>query len=323
VSGPAVASPRRRPHRAGRLDLVVAAAVLVLWPAPARAWGPAAHIDFATESLRYLSLAVPLLRRLLLAHPDAYLYGNFLADNVVGKNRAPEPLHAHSWPVGRRLLDAAADPVERAFAAGYIAHLWADQVAHREFVPAKLIESFAGRGLRHIYWELRFDSRVLQARPDTAETWRRIVRERPAGLERFLAAHLHPALLSHRASHGIFSGTMAMQRRPAWMQAAERVDHRSPFPLPGDEFRWYRERSVDAILAFLSDPAARRTPPPDAVGAPVLAEALRIRRALRLTRLRRSLPPGAWLQLGPALRDAVARGRPLADAVRDTIGWDP
>ena len=66
---------------------------------------------------------------------------------------------------------------------------------------------------------------------------------------------------------------MAVQRRPAWMQAAQRVDHRSPFPLSGAEFDWYRARSVDAILAFLSDPDAVRSTPPDAVGGPVLARA--------------------------------------------------
>jgi hypothetical protein len=297
--------------------------LVLLWSSPAHAWGPAAHIDFASESLRYLALAVPFVRRLLLAHADAFLYGNFLADNVVGKNRAPEPLHSHAWHVGRRLLDVAGDPVERAFAVGYAAHLAADQIAHREFIPAKLVESFAGRGLRHVYWELRFDSRVLQSQPQVADIWRRVAQDHAPGLERFLAAHLHPALLSHRTSHGIFAGTMAMQRRPAWMQAAERVDRHSPFPFPGDEFRWYRERAVDAVLRFLSDPDGRRTTPPDAVGAQPLAEALRIRRELRRSRRRHSLPPGAWTKLGPALRDAVAHGRPLAEAVRATIGWCP
>ena len=292
-------------------------------PAPAQAWGPAAHIDFASDSLRYLALAVPLLRRLLLAHPDAYLYGNFLADTVVGKNRAPEPLHSHAWHVGRRLLDAAGDPIERAFAVGYAAHLAADQIAHGEFIPVKLVESFSGRGLRHLYWELRFDSRVLQTRPEVAETWRRVVRVRPEGLDRFLARNLHPALLSHRTSHGIFAGSMAMQRRPTWMQAAERVDRRSPFPFSGDEFRWYRGRAIDAMLGFLSDPDGLRTPTPDPVGSRMLVEALRIRRELRRARRRRSLPPGAWTRLGAALRDAVTRGRPLADAVRETIGWCP
>jgi hypothetical protein len=295
----------------------------VLWAAPAHAWGPAAHLDFASESLRYLALAAPFIRRLLLAHGDAYLYGNFLADNVVGKNRAPEPLHSHAWHVGRRLLDVAGDPVERAFAVGYATHLAADQIAHREFVPAKLVESFAGRGLRHVYWELRFDSRVLQLHPEVAETWRRVVRERADGLQHFLAAHLHPALLSHGASHGLFAGTMALQRRPAWMLAAERVDRRSPFPFSGDEFHWYRERAVDSILAVLSDPNGRRTSSPDAVGAQCIAEALRIRRELRRARRHRSLPPGAWIRLGIALREAVAEGRPISEAVRATIGWCP
>lgn len=298
-------------------------ALFLLSPAPAFAWGPAAHIDFGAESLRYLALAVPFVRRLLLAHADAYLYGAFLADNVVGKNRAPEPLHSHAWHIGRRLLDVAGDPVERAFAVGYAAHLAADQVAHREFIPAKLVESFAGRGLRHVYWELRFDSRVLQARPEVAELWRRVAREHPDGLDRFLAAHLHPALLSHRTSHGIFTGTMALQRRPTWVLAAERVDRTSPFPFSGEEFEWYRHRAIDAVLAFLSDPDGRRTPPPDAVSGQAIAEALRIRGELRRARRRRSLPPGAWSRLGAALREAVAQGRPLADAVRDTIGWRP
>lgn len=264
------------------------------------------------------------MRRLLLVHPSAYLYGAFLADNVVGKNRAPAHLHCHAWSVGRGLLDVAADPVERAFAIGYAAHLAADEVAHREFVPAKLIESYPGRGLRHIYWELRFDSRVLQARPEVIETWRRVAgEERAAGLRRFLARHLHPALLSHGASHSIFAGTMAMQRRTTWLEAARRVDQRSPFPLSGEEFEWYRERSVDAVLGFLSDPDGERSPPRDAVGAAELEEAKRLRRGLRRARRSRPADPAALARLGPALRLAAAARRPLAAAVREVLGWAP
>jgi hypothetical protein len=314
---------RGRVRLPARLDALLVLGLVLLLPSPALAWGPAAHIDFGLESLRYLALAVPVIRRLLLAHADAYLYGSFLADAVVGKNRAPEPLHCHAWHVGRGLLQAAGDPLERAFAVGYVAHLAADAVAHREFVPAKMVESFEGRALRHVYWELRFDSRTLQARPAVVAEWRRVVREKDDRLDRFLAAHLHPAMLSHRASRGIFAGTMLMQRRPTWVQAAERVDRRSPFPLTGDEFEWYRRRAVDAVLAFLSDPECARTPQPDPLGSPQLAEALRLRRELRRARRRRGIPSGAWARLGPALRSAVAEGRPLGDAVREVLGWCP
>jgi hypothetical protein len=267
---------------------------------------------------------VPFVRRLLLAQPSAYLYGAFLADNVVGKNRAPADLHCHSWRIGRGLLDVAGDPVERAFAVGYAAHLAADEVAHREFIPAKLVESYPGRGLRHVYWELRFDSRVVQTRPEVIDTWRRVAGDERAGdLRKFLARHLHPALLSHRTSHSIFAGTMAMQRRPTWLQAAERVDRRSPFPLSAEEFEWYRERSVDAVLGFLTDPDGERTPQRDAVGAAEIEEAQRLRRELRRARRRRPASPAALARLGPALRLAAAAGRPLADAVRESLGWSP
>lgn len=267
---------------------------------------------------------MPFARQLLLAHPSAYLYGGFLADNVIGKNRAPAHLHCHAWSVGRGLLDVAADPVERAFAIGYAAHLAADEIAHREFIPAKLVESFSGRGLRHVYWELRFDSRVLQVRPAVIETWRRVAEgERTEGLRKFLARHLHPALLSHGASHSIFAGTMAVQRRATWLQAARRIDHRSPYPLSGEEFEWYRERSVDAVLGFLSDPDGERSPPRDAVGAAEIEEAKRLRRELRRARRRRPADPAALARLGPALRLAAAARRPLAAAVREVLGWSP
>ena len=267
---------------------------------------------------------MPFVRRLLLAHPAAYLYGTFLADNVVGKNRAPANLHCHSWRVGRGLLDVAGDPVERAFAVGYAAHLAADEVAHREFIPAKLVESYPGRGLRHVYWELRFDSRVLQVRPEVMDTWRRVAEgERAEGLRKFLARHLYPALLSHGASHSLFAGTMAMQRRTTWLQAAQRVDRRSAFPLSAEEFEWYRERSVDAVLGFLSDPDGLRTPSRDAVGATEIEEAKRLRRELRRHRHSRPASPAALARLGPALRLAAAAGRPLADAVRECLGWSP
>ncbi|MBN1770144.1 MAG: zinc dependent phospholipase C family protein [Deltaproteobacteria bacterium] len=306
------------------LDVVLAALLVLLLPEAARAWGGAAHIDFGTESLRWLALVVPFVRRLLLAHPAAYLYGAFLADNVVGKNRAPANLHCHSWSVGRGLLDVAGDPVERSFAVGYAAHLAADEVAHREFIPAKLVESFPGRGLRHVYWELRFDSRVLQMRPDVIETWRQVAEgERAEGLRKFLARHLHPALLSHGASHSLFAGTMAMQRRTTWLQAAQRVDRHSPFPLSAEEFEWYRERSVDAVLGFLSDPDGERSPPHDAVGAAEIEEAKRLRRGLRRARRSRPVSPEALARLGPALRLAAAARRPLAAAVHETLGWSP
>jgi hypothetical protein len=301
-------------------ETALLATLVLLLPATARAWGPAAHLDFGSEALRFLALAVPFVRRLLQGDPDAFLLGGFLADSVIGKNRAPEPHHSHRWMVGRSLLAAAGDPAEASFSVGYLAHLAADEVAHREFVPAKLVDSFEGHGLRHVYWELRFDSRVLQRQPAIADTWRRLAREPRARLEHFLAAHLHPALLPHPTSRGLFAGGMTLQRGSPWIAAARRIDRRSAFTLGEDEFDHYRKRAVDAVLAFLGDPECERGPEPQPVGLPEIREAQRLRRALRAARRRKLLPPGAVERIGPILRIAVAEGRPLADAVAEATG---
>ncbi len=299
----------------GRTGFLLAFVVALLMPSAAHAWGAPAHIDFAMEALRWLAVAAPAVRLLLLRHPEPFLYGSVVADVVVGKNRAPQRLHCHRWEAGMELVEAASDPAERAFAFGYASHLAADSVAHGEYVPAKLVESFEGRGLRHAYWELRFDSRALQRRPDLRAVWLDLSRARFPRLDRFLAGHLHPAVLSHGASRGIFAGSMLFQRRRAWMRAARRIDHRSTFPLSGGEFDWYRERAVEAILRFLSDPEGRVDPPPDPVGAEPIASALALRKDLRRARRAHALPARAWLAMGPALRDAVAARRPLADVV--------
>ena len=68
--------PRFRPAAA----VIIAAALLLMLPDHAWAFGPATHVLLGSTMLDMLHLLPPDLAQLLRAHPQSYLYGNMAAD---------------------------------------------------------------------------------------------------------------------------------------------------------------------------------------------------------------------------------------------------
>jgi hypothetical protein len=90
---------------------------------------------------------------LIKKHKQDFLYGNIMADTILGKKYLPDDKSSHSWDVGLKLFDQAKSWPERAFAYGYLSHLAADTVAH---------ETLTGEmgNVGHTWVELKADSLI-------------------------------------------------------------------------------------------------------------------------------------------------------------------
>jgi hypothetical protein len=117
------------------------------------AWGPMTHMYLGNELLSCASLLPAGIFALLKKHKQDFLYGNLMADMILGKKYLPDDKSSHSWDVGLNLLDQAKTWPERAFAYGYLAHLAADTVAHET-----LTEDLGNLG--HTWVEMKADSLI-------------------------------------------------------------------------------------------------------------------------------------------------------------------
>ncbi len=129
--------------------LLVAGFIFI--PSFAFAWGPLTHMYLGNELLSCVSLLPAGIHALLKKHKQDFLYGNLMADMILGKKYLPDDKSSHSWDVGLKLLDQAKTEPERAFAYGYLAHLAADTVAHET-----LTDDLGNMG--HTWIEMKADS---------------------------------------------------------------------------------------------------------------------------------------------------------------------
>jgi hypothetical protein len=105
------------------------------------------------ELLSYTSLIPAGILALLRKHKQDFLYGNLMADIILGKKYLPDDKSSHSWDVGLKLLDQAKTWPERAFAYGYLCHLAADSVAHEALTEEK-------GNVGHTWVEMKADSLI-------------------------------------------------------------------------------------------------------------------------------------------------------------------
>jgi hypothetical protein len=131
--------------------ILLLASGIILIPSFAFAWGPMTHMYLGNELLSCASLLPAGIYALLKKHKQDFLYGNIMADMILGKKYLPDDKSSHSWEVGLKLLDQAKTWPERAFSYGYLAHLAADTVAHET-----LTEDLGNMG--HTWTELKADS---------------------------------------------------------------------------------------------------------------------------------------------------------------------
>lgn len=137
---------------------------------PALAWAPGMHF-FLGSRLLELGLVGGSLGSLIAAHRASFLYGNVVADVIVGKNMLDFEEHSHNWAVAQLLRDEANGPSRRAFAVGYWTHLAADTVAHNLFLNEQETSAdFTMPNFDHLYLELMADAWVPKSTSARIET---------------------------------------------------------------------------------------------------------------------------------------------------------
>jgi len=133
--------------------VILLVAGFILIPSFAFAWGPLTHMYLGNELLSFSPLIPAGILALLRKHKQDFLYGNLMADMILGKKYLPDDKNSHSWDVGLKLLDQAKTWPERAFAYGYLSHLAADSVAHEALTDEK-------GNMGHTWVEMKADSLI-------------------------------------------------------------------------------------------------------------------------------------------------------------------
>jgi hypothetical protein len=123
----------------------------ILIPASAFAWGPLTHIYLGSEMYSMGSLLPAGLFEIIRRYRKDFIYGNLMADIIVGKKYLPDSKNSHSWDVAFDLLNVTKTKQQKAFVYGYMSHLAADTVAHNIYTADK-------KNFGHTLMELKADS---------------------------------------------------------------------------------------------------------------------------------------------------------------------
>jgi hypothetical protein len=242
----------RRGRRRGRSALAAAgigAALLLLMPDPAWAFGPATHVFLGRTLLDMLFLLPPALAELLRAHPQSFLYGSMAADISFAKKYVPAGRHCHFWHVGEEILHEAGNDRLRAVAYGYLSHLAADTIAHNYFVPRQLLLTSSTRALGHGYWEHRLDAQL-------GEPFGTLARQVVMDYDHSEADHLFDSVLSgtifsFETNRRIFRGMIRMQDNDRWKAVFDRVLQNSRWVLTPLTIDAYTSRAFDFVVDYL------------------------------------------------------------------------
>ncbi len=244
-------------------------------------WGPGLHTQLTRrvlEMVRCLREPSPS-HRLVLAHPQSFLYGNIAADLVNFKNYGGMKNHCHNWNIQERLETRARTDRERAFILGYLCHLAADVTAHNHFVPYHLVHGVPPIILGHTYWEALADAGV------TDEEW-----EIVAGLRSDRSLHQDEKLiwrtvrwraLGARSNKWIFNNILLVSLRQPWREMVRRADARQGrYPIDREFLDHCRTGCIHNMMAVFDPARLSALKLRDPTGREALRGARRMRREL-------------------------------------------
>lgn len=160
------------------------------------AWGPLTHIYLGSEIYSYAPLIPAGIMALLRRYRQDFIYGNLMADMILGKKYLPDDKSSHSWEVGLNLLKQARKGSEKAFVYGYLSHLAADTVAHEALTEDKW-------NIGHAWIEMKADSLINKAYWFESLTINKAVQIRN---DRFLEESLDRYIFSFKTNKRIYKG---------------------------------------------------------------------------------------------------------------------
>jgi hypothetical protein len=294
--------------------LTIALLLLLITPEAAWAWGPPTHAFLGSQILGDLAILPPVVRELLSAHPQRFLYGNLSADITQAKEYVEYNRHCHNWAVGFEVLDEADTPGLQAFALGYLSHLAADTIAHNVFVPRQLVSTPHAKKLGHTYWEYRFDT---QLGDEYLRLAREIVTHDHAAPDALLEQVLTQPFFSFQTNKRIFQHIIHLSNRDRWNNLWVRMADGSRWGLASETV----DRHIELTLAYVRDlltlGGSSLSQRLDPVGRERLALAKRLRRghfraARRETTRDLATAPISTLTLNDATRFFTTRAQTQA-----------
>lgn len=232
-----------------RIVLVLAAIVFLTFSANALAWGPATHVQLASDLLSNLWLLPAGVAALIARNRRFFIYGCVATDTVFAKKLSKIKQVCHHWDTGFSMLDAARTDGGRAFGYGYLAHLAADTVAHNKYLPRQVAVSRSTVSFGHIYWEFRADATIPQ--PHWQEL-RAALRGTYPEPEQLLEDRLRETLLSFRANRILFKQMNLLCCERGWRKSVQFWSRLSRFNLDTRVLGAYRTESLDRIVDVLS-----------------------------------------------------------------------
>ena len=260
------------------LIMVATSLGLFLIPSEAHAWGPIAHLDYASEALKSLSLYPAAVKVLLTQFPNDFLYGAVAADITVGKDYVDYIYNCHNWRMGFLILNEAKSDRQKAAAYGYLTHLACDIIAHNYFVPYKIIRSFPTRTLGHVYWEMRFDARRPQS------VWKlatKIGKMDFKPVDELFQRVLKKTLFSFKTNKRIFNSILLFHRFEKLHRAWAKLSGLSRWTLGEEDINEYRRLVRESVTSFLKDPSAAPCLKIDPTGEAKLLYAKQLRAELK------------------------------------------
>lgn len=293
----------------------------VLLPHDAWAWGPVAHIDYASEVLRHGALLQPAIRDLIQKHPRDFLYGAIAADIIVWKNLADAHRHCHAWPNGFALFHNARDDGQRALALGFISHLAADIVAHNYYIPFKMLKNLHARYFTHVYWEVKFDSFLDPVHYQTAAA---LANGDTARHDAYLNERLAMTLLPFAANKRVFNGVVINKRFGSWHKLNERFASYSA--INGQDVELYKNLALASIRDILNNFEKSPFTVNDATGRVNLAFAKGFRKSLQRRIAAGEVKHAHVVETLHRAREELlalmAEGRPVSEVMADFGGLD-
>lgn len=282
---------------------LLSALMVLLLPQDALAWGPGIHMATAGWLLGNLPLLPAPLANAIMHFPEAFRYGSLSADIFIGKGCTFKPGHSHNWATGHALLEEATTPMLQSYAAGYLAHLAADTVAHNHYVPNLLAGTPGSGKLSHVYIEMQADRLVVW---DTES--HRSFDAAPEADEALLRA-MHRAALPFRLKKQLFRGSVVMSGRRSFRRSLRLMNRIMPRAADRNYLDAMLEVNGRAVIDVLRDPYHSAVLELDPIGSEALGHARDVCRCATpfdfLKRARHQFPLDARLEALPSLTSAA------------------
>lgn len=172
----------------------------LLIPVSAFAWGPLTHMYLGNELFSLSPLLPAGILEIIRRYRKDFLYGNLMADIIIGKKYLPDHQSSHNWDVAFDLMKAAKTNQQEAFVYGYMCHLAADTVAHNIYTVDR-------KNLGHTVMEMKADSIIDKKYWIQALAIERKIQMRN---DLFLENALHRFMFSFKTNKRILKGAVLL-----------------------------------------------------------------------------------------------------------------